>query len=234
MRHKGGVLTSWSVSRKYSKSEIASARYFLAKIKKVFEPAGEECGTVYDESAACRICRCGALQLGPLTIDGGRFPKNADVARSIAGEIVVAQAMVDVIERHALKGGHYTPIVFSKRAPERPWYQLQPKPEVDIDPLTHVGRTPFEDGAPEEMCPKGHLLGLNLLSELILSGPAPRGADVVYSRQFIGVRRGLLRPQPALVVSARAREVFDAASVKGLDYEVAHIAPLVDRANDSL
>ena len=178
LRHKGGVLTAWKVRRKYSKSEIASAQFFLARIKKVFEPAGEECGTVYDESTACWICRVGATQVGPLKMDRGRFPKNADVARTIAGEVVVTQAVVDLANRHALKGAHFAPVSFTKRAPGSPRYQLQARPMADIDPLTHVGRTPFEDGAPEEICPRGHLLGLNRLSELILSGAPTAGADI--------------------------------------------------------
>ena len=44
----------WILTRKYSKSELQSAELFQLDITAVFEPAGEECGTVYDDSKACR------------------------------------------------------------------------------------------------------------------------------------------------------------------------------------
>jgi hypothetical protein len=45
---------------------LSSAQLFQLKINKVFEPAGEECGTEYNEGTACPFCGTGADQVSPL------------------------------------------------------------------------------------------------------------------------------------------------------------------------
>src|SRR4051812_48465110 len=42
----------WQIKRKYNKKELDMARLFHLKIKTVFSPAGEEVGTLYDETTA--------------------------------------------------------------------------------------------------------------------------------------------------------------------------------------
>lgn len=44
----------WRIIRKYSSLELAKADLFRVTITSVFEPTGEECGTIYDESYSCR------------------------------------------------------------------------------------------------------------------------------------------------------------------------------------
>lgn len=44
----------WRLVRRYSSSELDRAALLSVTWKRTFEPAGEECGTVYDESTACR------------------------------------------------------------------------------------------------------------------------------------------------------------------------------------
>jgi hypothetical protein len=71
-----GFFTSWIIRRYYSKQELNSAQLFRLRINSVFEPAGEECGTRYDELSACASCGAGAKQVGPLFLDVRRIPKS--------------------------------------------------------------------------------------------------------------------------------------------------------------
>jgi hypothetical protein len=82
----------WTIHRKYTRSELASAKLFHLSPTRVFEPAGEECGTQYDDSSACLHCGAGAARVGPLILNTARLP-NADYATSIASECVVSQGI---------------------------------------------------------------------------------------------------------------------------------------------
>jgi hypothetical protein len=53
LRRNGSFFSDWTYYRKYSIHELASADCFTFELSAVFEPVGEDCGTVYDESAAC-------------------------------------------------------------------------------------------------------------------------------------------------------------------------------------
>ena len=68
----------------------------------------------------------------------------------------------------------------------------------------------------------GDVVGLNLLSEVTVRRATLPEADVMETRQMIGVRRGLLRPRPLLLLSARAWRAVSAAGIRGLSVEVAH------------
>ena len=87
-KYDKGFFYSWQIKRKYSKKELDTATLLHLKIKAVFEPTGEECGTLYDESAACEICGANRKQLSPLILIKGTIPKT-DIARTIGGEVVV-------------------------------------------------------------------------------------------------------------------------------------------------
>src|SRR5438093_1063727 len=49
--------------RSYTDTELAAAQLLSFFVTSVFEPAGEECGTVYDESTACPVCGAGRSQV---------------------------------------------------------------------------------------------------------------------------------------------------------------------------
>ena len=109
----------WMIYRRYSRRELDEAQLLHVWPKKTFEPAGEECGTVYDDAEACDhvfaqtpeteicghwipssidACGAGARQVTPLFLDGRRIPRNVDFARTIAGEIVVSARVVQVFQ----------------------------------------------------------------------------------------------------------------------------------------
>ena len=95
---------SWEIHRKYSANEVSSAELLHVWPRKIFEPAGEECGTIYDESPACSFCGAGAIQTSPLRLDGRRIPRSVDFATTIAGEIVVTSRVADVRRRSGSQG----------------------------------------------------------------------------------------------------------------------------------
>jgi hypothetical protein len=105
------------------------------------------------------------------------------------------------------------------------WYQLVvTSANAEIVPPTRVGINPFDDDPKGECrCPLGDLIGLALLSEVSISAASRGEADIVCSRQFIGVRRGLLRPSRVILVSPKVWRLIKSESLKGVDIEVAHL-----------
>jgi hypothetical protein len=218
----------WNIERRYSKAEIEAATLFRLQVTAVFEPAGEERGTKYDEASACSRCGAGAQQIGPLILDLKRIPKGKDIAKTIAGEIVVSQRVVELLERHRITGVALNPVRMSaaSSAESRDWFQLTVQHvDAEIVAPTRVGIDPFNDDASGECrCPLGDLIGLNLLSEVTIGATTRGQADFVGSRQFIGVRRGLLRPERVVFISPRVRALFEAEKLKGAEVEIARLA----------
>src|SRR5687768_6392598 len=75
----------WQIRRQYSAAELQAAEAFHLGIT-AFEPAGEECGTVYDEATACSQCGAGRRQVSDLVLDLLKVPKTWDLASTIADE----------------------------------------------------------------------------------------------------------------------------------------------------
>src|SRR5438132_848408 len=68
------------IHRQYTKREIELAKAFRAIVKHVFEPTGEDCGTVYDESTGCKYCGANARRVGDLILDSRRLPSRGNLA----------------------------------------------------------------------------------------------------------------------------------------------------------
>ena len=225
--HNDLFFAGWNIRRRYTVDDFAKARLFLLCHIATFEPAGEECGTQYDESAACPSCKSGARQVSPLFLDWKRVPKSKDIARTIAGEIVVSKRMVELFEKHSITGVEFQPIRHSpaSSAESKDWFQLLVKScGAEVSPKTRTGVNPFdEDQAGEYRCPKGDLIGLARLSEVWINRSSYNGCDIVASRQFIGTRRGLLRPERLLLISPKLRRIIEEQKVKGCKLEVAHL-----------
>ena len=47
------LVTYWEAHRKYEPHELERALAFKWYVSRAFEPIGEECGTIYDDSRAC-------------------------------------------------------------------------------------------------------------------------------------------------------------------------------------
>jgi hypothetical protein len=228
LRSKGKpFFYGWKLTRNRPAKEVESAQIFHLRVASVFEPAGEECGTKYDETAACSKCGAGAKQEGPLLLDVKRIPKGKDFAKSIAGEVVVSRRVTELFAQHGIRGATLHPVRAKGAKSLEPsgWSQLVVRStEAEIVAPTRVGNDPFDDDPKNEYrCPQGHLLGLNLLSELSIIAATVGESDIVASRQFIGVRRGLLRPERVILVSPKLWRLIDSERLKGCEVEVAHL-----------
>jgi len=245
----------WDIRRSYNKKELELASVFLLLINTLFEPAGEECGTQYDETSACPRCGSGANQVTDLFLDWRRIPKKKDFAITIAREVVVSRRVMDLFLHHGIKGAEFLP-VRQKNDPNsesKDWFQLSVNSVgSEIVPPTIVGSGLFNfeedvqhqtdepkkivvgdyvqllhplDG---ERCPTGDLLGLNLISEVSLKHDSYNGEDIFSSKQFVGTRRGLIRPQRLIFISQKLWRVLEeerlkGERIKGVSFEVAHL-----------
>lgn len=105
----------WDYKRRYAKAELDTAALFHLFVTSVFQPAAEECGTTYDESAACPVCGAGRTQSSDLRLDLRRVPKRTDISRTIAHEIVVSQRLAEILVDSDIKGMELRPIVHSAK-----------------------------------------------------------------------------------------------------------------------
>lgn len=211
----------WNLERKYGKKELDDAKLLHLKIKKVFEPTGEECGTVYDESTSCEFCGANRTQVGMLELRKDTVPKK-DIARTIGGEVVVSEVIAKAIDQWNIKGVRLLPTNISK------CYQLISTENIRLSNKTIVGVNPFDlstrDGNEIYKCPNGDTIGLNLLSEPVVdANPLIGKLDFFSSTQKLGVERGLLRPNPIYFCSQLFREMVKLVNLTGLDFEVADI-----------
>ena len=223
----------WVPHRRYTRAELSAAEAFKLEIKRTFEPPGEVCGTVYDESTACELCGSGATQRSDLVLDPRSLARadksNLAAAKTIADEIVVSERFVHFLKSGGFKGAEFRPVMRRKKPSQAiiGWHQLYAAPcLVGIVPPTRIGVSPSDDDAKgEHRCPRGHTIGLNLISELWVS----RGdfenckCDIAFTRQHVGTRRGLLRPTPLLLISPRLWRALEASGLKGFGVEVAHL-----------
>lgn len=235
-KYDRGFFFGWQIKRKYSKKELDTATLLHLKIKAVFEPTGEECGTLYDETAACEICGTNRKQISPLFLKKGTIPKK-DIARTIGGEVIVSEKFVNAARQRNLKGLQLNPINVEK------YHQLTADIEVELSHRTVAGVDPwdFSEGSngiefsvsgdysvkfEKEVykCPKGDLIGLNLLSEpYVTDSSLIKEFDFFASRQKIGVKRGLLRPEPIYFCSPAFRKMIEEEKLSGFEFEITNI-----------
>jgi hypothetical protein len=274
----------------YSPEELKKAELFRLHITAVFEPAGEDCGTVYEEGEACPICGAGASQRTVLVLDLRKAPKRKDIARTIADEWIVNQRLAELLLDSGMLGyrlgrvrhrARYEDDPFdldatrsgrkllqraeqeqiardswefyvwlnradqaeltqkaqeeyvarrARKARQQPWKQLPPwyqllitgkRPSV-VGP-THFAINPLEEDVKGEYrCPKGHVAGLNLVSEVYVPRKEWDGSDILCTSTMVGLRSGVLRPTPILLVTPRVVRLLQENDVKGYRIERAH------------
>ena len=114
----------WNIERRYQSVELEGASLLQAMPVKWFEPAGEECGTTYDESADCRLCGSGAQQVGPLRLTKIGCTR-VDFASTIANELIVSTRAVRAFTDAGVKGIRFDPVLVGGKARVSPdWFQL--------------------------------------------------------------------------------------------------------------
>ncbi len=105
-----GLISYWEINRRYSETELASAELFRLFIDRAFEPPGEECGTVYEESSACEICKANARQDSDLFLDFRNIPRASLLTRTITDEFVVSEELAGVLLESEASGFELRPI----------------------------------------------------------------------------------------------------------------------------
>lgn len=244
IRTPGGVgfFGYWDVIRSYTKKELAEAKLFHLNIVSAFEPTGEECGTIFDENAACEICGANRKQVGFLKLKKGSIPKK-DIARTIAGEVVVSKKFASAAKEHGLKGILLESVLFDRNISN--YFQLAASsPELDLSEKTVAGHNVFDlssETAEEQeftvsggykvkvektifRCPKGHLIGSNLISEPYVKITDSLGEyDFFTSKQKVGAKQGLLRPEPVYFCSPAFRNMVLEEKMTGFAFEIAHV-----------
>lgn len=110
----------WTIRYRCTQEELVRAKAFKLWPTHTFEPAGEECGTIYDESTACPHCGAGSTQVSDLRLDLRRVPNRKDLARTIAGEIVVSQRLAELLIDGKFKGVEVRPVRHKTRYEDDP------------------------------------------------------------------------------------------------------------------
>ena len=211
--------------------------FAMLEVVAAFEPAGEECGTVYSKGG-CPVCYAGEEQVGPLILDlrhrqpgrdiDSQTVPRSDIARTIADEIIVSGHLAAELELSGLTGFSFGPVYqVGRPEPVSNWKQLLASgPTVPTVPPTRFGVTPLDPDEPDAArCVRegpDHVAGLNLISDLTM-GSTPE-TDLALTTQFVGDARGLLRPARIIVASPRLVEVLRSAKVRGVRLFSAHIA----------
>jgi hypothetical protein len=220
-------VTYWHIRRTYSEAELQRADLIQLLPTCMFEPSGEECGTEYDYSDTCSICGAGRVQVSPLRVDTKKIPRRCDLAFTIArDEFVVSTKLATFIGQAGLTGARLNPVEEVATKPKgvsTEWQQLtfSSKP-LEVDVRTQLGQNPF-DSTSFGKCPRGHVAGHALLSELFVSRSSWDGSDINATRQLVGNRSGLLAPNPLVVVSQRCFSRLRDARIKGFEAEVVYL-----------
>ncbi len=112
-KYKDLFFLFWKIHRHYDNKELISSKLLRIIMNKRFEPAGEECGTFYNESVACNICGANRAQSGPLKLMKNSIP-NKDISKTIAGEVIVSQKFVFSFKHYGLKGASLNQYILVK------------------------------------------------------------------------------------------------------------------------
>ena len=225
----------WNYKRIYTEEEISNARLFKMSVRKYYEPCGRECGTVYDTSHVCEICKSGEKQISPLYTRKGSYLNNRDVASTISYEIVVTKRFVEFVHDYSLRGITFGPVYIGKKLSSDIFQLMVQGCELDFSERSVFGVRPFDftersaDGIgifKEEVykCPKGDNLGFNLLSEAFVKDCNEiEKYDFFISHQTIGSYRGLINQRHVLFCSPRMRSLMLENKIRGFNFEVANV-----------
>lgn len=230
------LITSWSIQRTYERTEIELAQLFLLKPRQFIDCAGEQFGTQYDQAPACPFCGFGRRQMSPLRLSCRCRPRGEISQTLAADELVVSQTFMGV--QTPVNGAKFMPIEWAGNCPDLAgWSQLViVGNRVRVDrTLTRFGESPFEAAnTTRTACPLGHVLGLNILSELHCVRESYSGADIALTDIGVGSRAGLLVPAPLVVLSGEYGRQLIKAKIRGADLEVAYLEPPHSQTNAHL
>ena len=223
-RARGTTLfTRCQVQRRYTPRELQSAEHLMLEVLPLFEPTGEECGTLYDECRACSACGAGARQRSELYLDLRRMPKGRDIAQTFGGEYVISSRLAEALHLHGITGYELRPVLGRKGERSESWHQLViSSAQVEVVPPTLAGRNHLAPEPDPARCPMGHVIGFQLLSPLYVSRASTHGQDWGFTRQLFGIRQGVFRPYPLMIISQRLYRLLKELKARRFEVEVAH------------
>lgn len=207
--------------RTYTAADLQSAEVLRLSIAPHFEPAGEECGTIYE--TLCPYCNLGR-QMSDLILDLRRAPQHKDIAETIAWlEWIVSSRFVQVINQNRLSGIEFCPVFEFKNPTKRSqeWDQLKVIGRAgEISDQTLLGADPFSPESISWRCPLGHSVAAQVLSEVYIKRNVWDGSDIAVTSSLFGQGRNLLRPAPLIIISQRMyrgdQRVFSGGSPSGV------------------
>lgn len=219
---------SAQIVRRYSVKELEQAEAYRLIVTKVFEPAGEEMGTQYDYSNICQLCGAGRIQKSDLFLDLQQVPQKVDISRTIADELVVSEKLTNILRHNNIIGCELKtvrPFNLSDVDKHSGWEQLMITENAGpaVAP-TLFGIDPIDlDVEGKYKCPKNHVAGLNLISELYIDRHNLNAKDISITANMIGHRQGLLVPFPLIIISKRLYYEFQKSNIRGYTVEVVHL-----------
>ncbi len=219
----------WQYHRTYNKKELEEAELFQLMVTAFYSSEGTEYGSVYDNSKTCIHCGVGRQLVGDLILDLSKLPKNKDFVETLSkDEWIVSEKLMTLILENDIRGATFTKVRDSKGRNESAsnWYQLKiTGPLVEITIPTKFGINPIDaDIRGLYHCPKGHVLGLNILSELYIKKETYNPQyDIALTRQFVGRQANLIMPRPFILISPRLRQLLITNNIKGFKTESAYL-----------
>jgi hypothetical protein len=220
--------TSWAIRRSYSEDELQDAELLRLIPETTIEPAGQELGTIYDESSSCVFCGAGRLQISALRVDPRRAPSNIHFAKTIAEDEWICSRQVSGLISELNNDAVAISPVETKSPRFVEWHQLRINeggPKLRVSSRTEFGIDPFDDDREGKYrCPLGHVVGLRVLSEVWVDREGVGESDISISNEFVGIKRGLLRPSRMIFVSVSAWNRLRHIGSGGWSVEVAHLS----------
>lgn len=218
------LFTMCVVDRHYTPRELRAAEYLMVGFWPFFRPTGAECGTLYDDSAACPHCGSGSRQANELHLELRRIPKSRDISITMGGEYVITSRLDEVLRQHRITGYELRPIVSRGGRPTSAHHQLViPSATAELVPPTQAGQSYLYPEPDPSRCPDGHVLGHQLLSSLHVSRDSLGELDWVFTRQKFGMRGNFYHPLPRMIVTQRLYRLLAEQKVRHLRAEVVHL-----------
>lgn len=232
-QNKKSFFYGWEIRRTYSENEIQTAMLFhLIPLRHILH-SEEEFGTEYGTEGMCEVCGAGETRIGGFFFDVNKLKRNRHVMMSLSKqEFIVTECFKDICTGYSLNGITFEPVRHireKKDLTKEKYYVMKAKaPKLELSRNTIAGVHPFDlsesDKTEIYKCPKGDKIGLSLLSELhIKELPDIKTYDFFKTKQFVSIKRGLLKPTQLFLCSARFREMLVKEKIKDFRVEIAHI-----------
>lgn len=210
----------WDLVRTYEPGELEAASWFLWEPAHVKSTAGDYVRPVYDDSAACPVCGVGARQTAPLRLQSRDYSSTWDVFSTWAGELIVRVEWAERLTASGLTGVAFRTLDPAS-AKSRLWCQMLVEEDAyTLAPPTIMSHDPLEErGVENRCCPIGRYAGMRLNSEVHVELRSATAPDFGWTYESIGLRSGLFRPAPAVIVSRRAYEWLRDSGMKDIRFE---------------